>query len=109
MLFGYKGCRFRDCGHVFNFAGIRGRELRAQKMMWYYQLCNDEKHCARMKKMMGSLVERLSHLWIFLIFGLYTSNGAIRSGWEIPEDTLGGRLCASTLSWRQRAWNPEAC
>ena len=28
---------------------------------------------------------------IFLIFGLYTSNGAIRSGWEIPEDTLGGK------------------
>ena len=28
---------------------------------------------------------------IFLIFGLYTSNGAIRSGWEIPEDTPGGK------------------
>ena len=28
---------------------------------------------------------------IFLIFGLYTSNGAIRSGWEIPEDTTGGK------------------
>ena len=28
---------------------------------------------------------------IFLIFGLYISNGAIRSGWEIPEDTPGGK------------------
>ena len=36
-------------------------------MMWYSQLCNDEKHCARMKKMIAHWHESFHIYGIFLI------------------------------------------